>query len=217
VNVVGHGPLVAPFGGRDRRMSTNPFCCVVPRQEAPPIVLDMATSAIAQGKVRVAYLKGVKVPDGALIDHQGQPTNEPGVMFEEPFGSLGPFGQHKGYGLALMCELLGGALAGEWTAQPEHPREGNIVNHMLMFVLDPGAFGGLATFQAEVEAMIEYLRATTAAEGVDRVRIPGEPEIESVTARGADGIPIDDNSWTAICRAAGAAGLDDAEIGTLTR
>src|SRR4029450_2103420 len=112
-NVVGHEPQVSPWGGRERRMTTNPFCCVVPQESAPPIVLDMATSAIALGKVRVAFLKGEPVPDGVLVDAEGKPTNDAEVMYQAPFGALGPFGQHKGYGLALMCELLGGALAGE--------------------------------------------------------------------------------------------------------
>jgi uncharacterized oxidoreductase len=212
VNVVGHGPLVSPFAGRERRMSTNPFCCVVPRADGPPIVLDMATSAIAQGKVRVAYMKGVEVPDGALLDDAGRATNDPKVMFEEPFGSLGPFGAHKGYGLAVMCELLGGGLAGEWTAQPGRPRENTIVNHMLMMVLDPSAFGGLDSFQQEVTAMVDYLHSTTPAEGVDQVRVPGDPEREFVAARSADGIPIDENSWNGILKAAEVAGVGAAEI-----
>lgn len=212
VNVVGHGPLVSPFAGRERRMSTNPFCCVVPRTDGPPIVLDMATSAIAQGKVRVAYMKGVEVPDGALLDQAGLATNDPKVMFEEPFGSLGPFGAHKGYGLAVMCELLGGGLAGEWTAQPGKPRENTIVNHMLMMVLDPAAFGGLDSFQQEVTAMVDYLHSTTPAAGVDQVRVPGDPERESVAARSGEGIPIDENSWNGILKAAAAAGMSEAEI-----
>jgi uncharacterized oxidoreductase len=212
VNVVGHGPLVSPFGGRERRMSTNPFCCVVPRANDHPIVLDMATSAIAQGKVRVAYNKGVEVPAGALLDHQGSATDDPKVMFEEPFGSLGPFGAHKGYGLAVMCELLGGGLAGQWTAQPGNPRENTIVNHMLMMVLDPAAFGGLEAFQSEVDAMVEYLHSATAAEGVDKVRIPGEPERESMALRLDSGISIDDISWTGIIKSAAAAGLSADDI-----
>jgi len=216
VNVVGHGPLVSPFAGRDRRMSTNPFCCVVPRGDQPPIVLDMATSAIAQGKVRVAYMKEVSVPDGALIDHEGHATNDPRVMFEEPLGSLGPFGAHKGYGLAVMCELLGGGLAGQWTAQPGHARENTIVNHMLMMVLDPAAFGGLQSFQEEVSAMVDYLHSSTAAEGVDRVRVPGEPELESMADRSANGIPIDENSWAGILKAAAVAGVSGDEVASLT-
>lgn len=217
VNVVGHAPQVSPYGGRERRMTTNPFCCVVPRAGHEPIVLDMATSAIALGKVRVAWMKGEPVQDGALVDHEGMPTNDPKVMFQEPFGALGPFGLHKGYGLAVMCELLGGALAGEWTAQPANPRENTIVNHMLMFVLDPAAFGGLERFQSEVEAMVDYLHDTTPARGFDRVRIPGEPEQESRAERSARGIPIDDNTWSGILKAAEVAGLGASEIAAWLR
>jgi hydroxycarboxylate dehydrogenase B len=215
VNVVGHAPQVSPFGGRDRRMTTNPFCCVVPRPGDRPLVLDMATSAIALGKVRVANMKGEPVPEGALVDHEGLPTTDASVMFREPLGALGPFGAHKGYGLAVMCELLGGALAGEWTAQPGNPRENTIVNHMLMFVLDPAAFGGVDRFQAEVREMVDYLLSTTPAKGFDRVRVPGDPEQESLDGRSRNGIPIDDNTWAGVVKAAQVAGLTDAEIRSL--
>ena len=212
VNVVGHAPLVSPFGGRERRMTTNPFCCTVPRADDRPIVLDMATSAVAQGKVRVAHMKGEQVPAGSLIDHQGQPTTDPGVMFNEPLGALGPFGMHKGYGMAVMCELLGGALAGEWTAQPDNERGVQIVNHMFMVIFDPAAFGGLDRFNSEVTAMVDYLHSTEPALGVDKVRIPGEPEREALAERSAAGIDIDDNSWAGLLQAAAAAGMDDAAI-----
>ncbi len=207
VNVVGHEPQVSPWGGRDRRMTTNPFCCVVPRPDAPPLVLDMATSAIALGKVRVAHARGVPVPEGALVDHAGNPTTDPAVMYQPPFGALGPFGKHKGYGLALMCELLGGALAGEWTAQPGRERVGTVVNHMLMFVVDPDAFGGREAFEHEVHEMVAYIHSTTPAEGFDRVRTPGEPERETLAVRSVEGIEVDDNTWDGIVQAAAAVGL----------
>ncbi len=216
VNVVGHQPLVAPFGGRDRRFTTNPFTCAVPRAGAAPVVLDMATSAVAMGKVRVAYNAGTQVPQGALVDHEGSPTTDPAVMYEKPLGALGPFGAHKGYGLAVMCELLGGALAGEWTAQPEHERHHHIVNHMFMVVVDPAAFGGLETFQNEVNAMIDYIYSTTPATGFDKVRVPGDPERESLADRQTTGIPIDDTTWKALLGAAALAGLTDAEIEKMT-
>ncbi len=216
VNVVGHAPQVSPYGGRERRMTTNPFCCVVPREGEMPIVLDMATSAIALGKVRVAHMKGELVPDGVLVDHEGLPTNDPSVMYEEPFGAMGPFGKHKGYGLAVMCELLGGALAGEWTAQPGNARENTVVNHMLMFVLDPNAFGGVERFHSEVTDMVNYLRSTTPAKNFDRVRIPGEPEQEAMAQRCVNGIPVDDNSWAGIVTAAQTAGLSSDDITGLT-
>ena len=137
------------------------------------------------------------------------------VMYEEPFGALGPFGKHKGYGLAVMCELLGGALAGEWTAQPENHRSHHIVNHMFMCVVDPRAFGGVDRFQSEVDAMVDYLHSTTPALDFDKVRIPGEPERESMAVRQADGIPIDDATWTGVLKAAAAAGLSETEISAL--
>ncbi|MGA7814940.1 malate/lactate/ureidoglycolate dehydrogenase, partial [Caballeronia sp.] len=114
VNVAGD-PLVAPFGGIDRRFGTNPFCAAFPRDGQPPLVLDFATSGIAYGKTRVAYNKGVDVAPGYLIDHAGVPTVAPKVMHEAPFGSLLPFGAHKGFGLAAMCEIFGGALSGGYT------------------------------------------------------------------------------------------------------
>jgi hydroxycarboxylate dehydrogenase B len=212
VNVVGHEPQVSPWGGRERRMTTNPFCCVVPRDDDEPIVLDMATSAIALGKVRVAYLKGEAIEAGALVDADGAPTTDPTVMYKAPLGSLGPFGKHKGYGLALMCELLGGALAGEWTAQPERERPGTIINHMLTFVFDPAAFGGRDAFQHEVQAMVDYIHSTTPATGFDRVRVPGEPEREAKAVRSSAGIEIDAKAWSGIVDAARAAGLTEAEI-----
>lgn len=212
VNVVGHEPQVSPFGGRDRRMTTNPFCATLPRRNAPPVVLDMATSAIALGKVRVAHKKGEPVPDGALVDHEGAPTNNPAVMYEEPYGALGPFGGHKGYGLAVMCELLGGGLAGHWTAQPNHPRSSQIINNMLSFVFDPDLFGGGDGFDTEMTAMIDYLHSTTPAVGTDKVRIPGEPERESEQERRQNGIPIDDNSWQGIATSAYKVGLTESDI-----
>lgn len=216
VNVTGHDPVVAPFAGREARLLTNPFCCAVPRDGQRPIVLDMATSAIALGKVRVAYMKEEAVAGDALLDDQGRPTTDARYLYEEPKGSIRPFGLHKGYGLGLVCELLAGGLAGERTIQPDHPRPNAIINHMLMFVLDPDLFGGSTAFAGEVEAMADYLRNTPPAEGHDRVRLPGDPEAESTEHRLAHGIPIDDNSWADIVAAAGRAGLSDDEIDALT-
>ncbi len=216
VNVVGHDPQVSPWGGRERRMTTNPFACAVPVAGDDPVVLDMATSAVALGKVRVAYNAGNQVPEGALVDHEGAPTTNPGVMYEEPFGALGPFGKHKGYGLAVMCELLGGALAGEWTAQPGNERTNHIVNHMFMLVVDPEAFGGVEKFQTEVKEMVAYLHSTTPAKDFDKVRVPGEPERESMADRLANGIPIDENTWAGVVKAAQRAGLTAEQISELT-
>jgi uncharacterized oxidoreductase len=123
VNVVGAGPAVAPFGGREARMLTNPYCCAVPRSSGEHVVLDFATSAVAIGKVRVALMKGEETPPGALVGLDGKPTRDPRSLFGgETRSILLPFGLHKGGGMQILCELLGGALAGQWTMQPGSDR-----------------------------------------------------------------------------------------------
>ncbi len=132
VNGVSGPPAVAPYRGREGRFSTNPICIAVPGTAATaPIILDFATSRIALGKVRVAYNEGKQVVAGALIDTDGKPTTNPGVMYNEPRGNVLPFGEHKGSGLALIAELLAGAIVGSGTIQPAHSRDRGIVNAML--------------------------------------------------------------------------------------
>jgi uncharacterized oxidoreductase len=217
VNVVGHGPMVAPFGGREPRMVTNPYCCALPRPDGDHIVLDFATSAIAVGKLRVAYKKGEAAPPGALMDADGKPTTDPAAFFEaEPAGFLLPFGLHKGGGLQILCELLGGALAGHWTMRPGADRAyGASVNNMLSIVIDPGAFGDEATYEAEATAMIDYIRATRPADGFSKVQMPGDPERAAMAERLRDGLTIDDNSWRDLVDAAASVGLDESAVAAL--
>jgi uncharacterized oxidoreductase len=214
VNVVGGPPTVAPFGGREARMLTNPYCCAVPRRSGEHVVLDFATSAIAMGKLRVAHLKGEPAPDGVLVDAEGRPTTDTATFYRSEARSiLLPFGLHKGGGMQILCELLGGALAGQWTMQPDADRAyGAAVNSMLSVVIDPDAFGGREAFEAEAEAMLDYIHAAAPAEDVERVLIPGDPERESAARRSADGIPIDDGTWRQIREAAFSVGLDEAHL-----
>ena len=209
VNVVGGGPAVAPYGGREARMLTNPYCCTMPRTNGDHIVLDFATSAVAIGKLRVAMMKGEPAPAGALVDSGGRPTTDLSHFFGGKERSiLLPFGLHKGGGMQIMCELLGGALAGQWTLHPGRTH-GAAVNNMLSIVIDPDALGAREAFEAEAEAMLDYIRSTAPAEGFDRVRLPGDPERESLAKRSAEGIPIDDNTWGQIREAAQSVGLDE--------
>jgi uncharacterized oxidoreductase len=214
VNVVGAGPAVAPYGGREPRMLTNPYCCTVPRPDGNHIVLDFATSAIAIGKLRVAHMKGEPAPSGVLIDAAGFPTTDTNAFFTPGARAyLLPFGQHKGGGMQVLCELLGGGLAGQWTMQPGSDREyGAAVNNMLSIVIDPDAFGGREAYEAEVGAMIDYVRSTAPSLGIDRVRVPGDPEREVQARRLADGVPIDDGTWRDILRAADSVGFTEAEV-----
>ena len=122
VNVLAR-PIVAPFGGRDARHGTNPLCVGIPRPGKDPIVLDFATSKIAQGKTRVAYNKGEQLAPNTIIDDHGNPTTDPRFTVIEPSGAILPFGEHKGSGLALICELLGGALLGRQDPEQQGRRQ----------------------------------------------------------------------------------------------
>jgi len=216
VNVVGHNPLVAPFGGAQARMNTNPFCCAIPMADpASPLIFDMATSTIALGKARVAFNSGQQVPTGCLVDHQGLPTREPGVMFNDPMGAMTYLGEHKGFGLALICELLAGALVGHWTAQDEHPRPMNVINHMLTIVLDPAVFENYDDFVTEAEKFVAYIKATTPAVGTDSVLIPGEPERRNRNQRLYQGIPVDPGTWQQLLDTAASVGISEAECNSL--
>ena len=200
VNVVAGGlQKVAPFGGADARLHTNPICIGIPAgPDHPPFVLDFATSQIAMGKVRVAHNEGRKMAPGTLIDSHGAPTTDPAVVFGEPFGSILPFGGHKGSGLAVMCELLGGVLSGGPTNQSTAPRRGGIINNLLAIFIDPARFTELPYFHREVEAVIAHVKASPPASNGRPVLIAGEPERLSRAQRLADGVPIDQASWSEI-------------------
>jgi len=201
VNVISRS-IVAPFGGTDARFGTNPVCIGIPLAGEPPMILDMATSGVAQGKVRVAHNKGEKVAPGLLIDDQGHPTTEARYGVIEPYGALTTFGLHKGYGLAVVCELLGGALSGGGTWHTEDRSKKRILNGMLSILIDPQKLGTADVFAREALEFVSWVKKSPPATGVDRVRIAGDPERETRAKREKDGIAIDATTWTEI-RAAG--------------
>jgi len=219
VNVAGHAPYVAPHGGADGRFATNPICIALPgRDGEPAAMVDMATSKIALGKVRVAFNSGERVPEGTLIDPVGRATTDPGVMFsEDSSGALTTAGDHKGSGLAIMCELLGAALIGGDTVQPANVRDGRIVNNMLSVIINPDATHSSAAVFDEAEAYLDYVSAAPLREGADAVLMPGQPEQRSRVAR-ADGFEVDDTTVAQLRASAEAAGLSPTAINAgLTR
>jgi uncharacterized oxidoreductase len=204
VNVLSR-PIVAPWGGGDGRFGTNPCCIGIPLAGADPFVLDFATSRVAQGKMRVAHNEQRQADPGLLIDEDGQPTTDPGVVVvQQPkggFGALMPFGEHKGYGLALACELLGGALSGggTWHRTPDSARA--VYNSMLTIVIDPAKLGTAAAFEQEATAFLDWLRRSPNAPGSEGVLIAGEPERAAREARRREGIVIDGATWSEILAA----------------
>ena len=216
VNVLSR-PVVAPWGGGDGRFGTNPCCIGVPMPGREPFVLDFATSRVAQGKMRVAHNEGRQVPDGYLIDQNGQPTNDPGVVVVPQsnasgagglFGALMPFGEHKGYGMAIACELLGGALTGSGTWHRPADSSRAVINGMLAILIDPKRLGTQDAFEKETLAFVDWLRQSPPAPGFDAVRIAGEPEREARARRERDGIAVDGHTWAEIVAAGKKVGVE---------
>ncbi|MCF8467639.1 MAG: malate/lactate/ureidoglycolate dehydrogenase [Sneathiella sp.] len=203
VNVTGHLPFVAPHRGADARYGTNPICISLPDTALEPrIILDFATSKVALGKVRVANNSGKKMEEGLLLDKDGNPTTDPGVMWEEKVGSLLPIGEHKGYGLALICELLTGAIGGGGTIQPANVRDTRIINNMLSILFDPARLTAPDYIASEIKAMCDYVRASPPRKGHGNVIVPGDPEREQRNLRKTNGIEIDDETWRQIVESA---------------
>jgi uncharacterized oxidoreductase len=211
VNVIAR-PIVAPFGGADARFGTNPFCAGVPIHGRAPVILDFATSMIAQGKTRVAHNKGELVPPGCLIDDAGQPTQNPRYSVVPPIGALLTFGGHKGAGLAMLCELLGGALAAGMTQRTPGGPERRVLNGMLSVLVDPAALGDRAAFEAEALSFLDWAQASPPREGFGPVQVAGDAERAWKAERTERGVPVDPTTWSEILRAAGQLGVDPAMV-----
>lgn len=208
VNVLSR-PVVAPWGGGDGRFGTNPCCIGVPLKGRPPFILDFATSRVAQGKMRVAHNEGRRVEPGYLIDAQGRPTTDPGVVVVPQkeghgpglFGALMPFGEHKGSGLAVACELLGGALTGGGTWHKPASTSRAVLNGMLTILIDPARLGTQTTFEQEALAFVDWVRQSPDAVDGDGLQLAGDPERAARLARERDGIVLDETTWAEILEA----------------
>lgn len=215
VNVMSK-PVVAPWDGADGRFGTNPFCVGVPVPGRRPIILDFATSVIAQGKTRVAYNKGLPLKPGQMIDNEGNPTTNPAFGVVPPYGAIKTFGEHKGFGLALICELLGGALSAGKTLH-DRPTHSRIFNGMLTIVIDPGKLEQDNLFAQESLAFLDWVKKSPPIEGTDGVKLAGEPEQITKAERLKSGIPVDENTWHDILKAATSLGVDAERVDALAR
>ena len=213
VNVIGHRPYMAPFGGREGRLATNPFCAGLPATDRPPVILDMATSKVAWGKLMLARSRNEPAPEGAVIDALGRPSADPGIVLADPPGSLLPFGEHKGYGLAVICELFAGVLSGGGTNQPATPLTDTITNNMLSFIIEPGRLVPASVLSREIDALVDWVKTATPCENGGEVLIPGEPERRLRAKREAEGIPIDRIIWKEVLAAADSVGCTLGELG----
>ena len=211
VNVIARA-IVAPHGGAAARFGTNPFCAGVPLAGRPPVIVDFATSMIAQGKTRVALNQGELAPPDCLIDDQGQPTRDPRYAVTPPWGALLTFGGHKGYGLALICELLGGALAAGMTQRDNDASRRRVLNGMFSVLLDPAMLTDRAAYEQEVQAFLDWVKGSPPRPGFEAVQLGGEPERARRAERTAQGVPVDATTWQEILGAATRLGVDRAEV-----
>lgn len=215
VNVTDHRDVQAPWACAEPRLGTNPFCTAVPGPDGPALMLDMATTTIAAGKARVACNKGVPVPDGCLIDEAGHPTNDPTGFIRDRTGAMLSFGRHKGSGLAVMCEIMAGAIGGG--QRVDQPVQGGILNSMLATVIDLSKLGDPASIAEGVDATKAHIRSSRVAPGFDEVLLPGEPESRAAGERAKAGIPVDATTWKEIVEAAGKLGITQADIDRAVR
>ncbi len=198
---------VAPYGGRARRLNTAPISVGVPAGRYEPFLMDFATSVVAEGKVMVKLDAGESMPEGWVIDVDGNPTTDPEDYVRG--GALLPFGGHKGYSLALFIEIMAGILTGAGYATSERSKEGNSI---FVMALDISSFRPLDEFEREMEELIDHIRSTPPLPGIDRVIIPGEPELNTRKQRLREGIHISDGTWERLAEAARKLGLDVAGI-----
>jgi LDH2 family malate/lactate/ureidoglycolate dehydrogenase len=197
---------VAPFGGREARLGTNPICIAFPSNLAGPVFIDMATSAVAAGKLQLYRARGLPIPEGWLVEKDGSPATDPSAYYERgavmlPLG--GPEG-HKGYGLSFAVETLASLLPGlGFGIDPQ----GRHNDGSFMVVVDPAGFQPLEEFKTLVDDFVRYLKETAPAEGFSEVLYPGELEYRTQQERGANGIPIEDDTWAQVTKVAERFGL----------
>ncbi len=195
VNTCGAGQRVAPPGGITPRLGTNPLCVAVPTHD-DPVVLDFGTSVVAEGKVRVYHINKKPVPEGWLLDPQGRPTTDPSVLYNPPLGSILPMGgaqAYKGFGLSLVLDMLCGGLTGGRTSHPGAPPVRG--NNVVFIAFDPEQFAGRDALLRESSQVVDYVRETPRAPGVDAITLPGDPERRTLAKRSVEGIPLEDAHW----------------------
>jgi uncharacterized oxidoreductase len=196
----GGAGIAAPYGGAGRVLSTNPISIGIPGGAMPDMLVDFATTVVAEGKVQVARAKGVPLPPGCIIDKDGNPSTNPEDLYAG--GMLLPFGGHKGYGLAMVVEMLGGALApGERFNHDGRPGGAVIIG------VDATTFHPLADYEKAADFILKRVKDVPPAKGFSEVLLPGEPEQRSKAERLRDGIPVPEATWNAIVEAGHSVGV----------
>jgi LDH2 family malate/lactate/ureidoglycolate dehydrogenase len=195
------GAMTVPYGGAAAVLGTNPVAVSLPNPDGAPVTLDIATSAIAAGKVKVAKARHAQLPPDCIVDREGRPTTDPQAFFDG--GALLPFGGHKGYAIAVIAELLSGPLIGAEAYPAVTQRSG-----IFILALDAAAFRPAPDYRRALAETLGRIKGVPPAPGFDEVLVPGEPEARMRALRERDGIPVPDDTWTAVCAAGATVGVD---------
>ncbi len=195
-NTHGSGVLVAPYGGCERRLSANPLGGGAPMPGGPALVMDMSTSTIAEGKIKVARNKGESLPPGLVVNGRGEPSTSPEEYYAQPPGALLPMAGHKGFALSLFCEVLAGALTGAGCSKSGVER---VANGFMAFLLDPAVFCGQEFFATELGQLGTWVKSSRLSQGFQEIQLPGEPEARAQAVRECSGVAIDETTWKKIC------------------
>ena len=187
--------IVAPWGGRERLLGTNPISFAIPAGKENPIVADFATSASSEGKIRIKRNHGEKLPPGWIIDKRGYPSVDAADFYSG--GAILPFGGFKGYAVSLLAEALGGALTGQGISD-----EFSSINGLYAQAISVSHFVPVKAFKKEMDKLIRKMKTSPPGKGFDRVMVPGEPEAEEMKKRLQSGIPIDEIVWDGIVASA---------------
>lgn len=205
VNSPGRGGIqVAPAGGRERRLAPNPLAIGVPRRDGPPLVLDITTSVVPEGKVRVALNRGADLPEGAVVDADGRPSRDPRAYYGPPAGALLPIAGHKGAGLCMMIDLLAGALSGGGCSDPRVDGTGN---NMLAIFLAPDRMAGGEALRDDARDLALWMKSAAPLRAGDEILVPGEIEARHRAGRLVQGVPLDAETLRQIASVAVALGV----------
>ncbi|MCW4021358.1 MAG: Ldh family oxidoreductase [Candidatus Bathyarchaeota archaeon] len=198
--------VVAPFGGSERMLSTGPISYAFPTGKGSLFILDIATSVCAEGKVRVSFHKGAKLPDGCIIDKHGNPSNEPADLYDG--GAILPLGGdsvgHKGFGLSLVVEVLSGILSGAGCAYEPGKRG----NGLFFEVIDVESFMPVDKFKRRIDDLVHAVKSSKLRPGFGEILIPGEPEYRTEKKRLKEGIYVPEKTWEEIKKTAKKLDLD---------
>lgn len=197
---VNSGGTAAPFGGRAGVLGTNPIAVGMPAGARPPMIVDFATTVVAEGKVQVARAKGADLPPGAILDKNGRPSVNPNDLYDG--GTMLTFGGHKGFGLSLVAAVLSQGLAGS-------------NSNFFLWAVDSGAFTPADDYRQRVDWMIDQVKAVPPAAGFAEVLVPGEPERREREQRSRNGVPVAEATWAAIGETAKQLGVGD-KVPTIT-